>query len=61
MIYSKKKIIFSWICKLAVQQDGHALRFIKEQTEEICKLAVQRDEGILRSMVMRVVPRNYEG
>ena len=29
-------------CKLAVQQDGWALRYVKVQTEEICKLAVQQ-------------------
>ena len=29
------------LCKLAVQKDGYALEFVKEQTEEICKLAVQ--------------------
>jgi hypothetical protein len=29
-------------CKLAVQQEGCALRLVTNQTEEICKLAVQR-------------------
>ena len=29
------------ICKLAVQQNGLALKYVKEQTNEICKLAVQ--------------------
>ena len=32
------------ICKLAVQQDGYALQFVKKQTEEICKLAVKKKE-----------------
>ena len=32
------------ICKLAVQQNGYALKYVKiEQTEEICKLAVQKN------------------
>ncbi len=30
-------------CKLAVQQNGLALEFVEEQTEEICKLAVQQN------------------
>jgi hypothetical protein len=30
------------IRKLAVQQDGYAIRFIKEPSEEIQKLAVQQ-------------------
>ena len=29
------------LCKLAVQQNGYVLKYIKIQTEEICKLAVQ--------------------
>ena len=28
-------------CKMAVQQDGCSLKYVKEQTEEICKLAVK--------------------
>jgi hypothetical protein len=32
------------ICKLAVQQNGMALQYVKEQTEELCKLAVQQNE-----------------
>jgi len=31
------------ICKLAVQQHGMALQYVKKQTEEICKLAVQQN------------------
>ena len=31
------------ICRLAVQQRGHALKYAHEQTEEICKIAVQQD------------------
>ena len=30
------------ICKLAVQQNGNALKYVKEQTDEICKLSVQQ-------------------
>ena len=30
-------------CKLAVQQYGNALQFVKDQTDEICKLAVQQN------------------
>jgi len=36
------------ICKLVVQQNGCALRFVKEQTEELCKMAVQRDDCALQ-------------
>jgi len=36
------------ICKLAVQEDGYALRFIKEQTEELCKLAIQQNSWALQ-------------
>jgi hydrogenase maturation factor len=28
------------ICKLAVVQNGYALRYVREQTDEICKLVV---------------------
>ena len=31
------------LCKLVVQQDGHLLEFVKEQTPEICKLAVRQN------------------
>ena len=34
--------------KLAVQQDGHALRYVHQQTEELCKLAVQETDGSLQ-------------
>ena len=34
-------------CKMAVQQFGLSLKFVKEQTEEICKLAVQQDGNAL--------------
>ena len=30
-------------CKLSVQQDGLALQYVKNQTEEICKLAVHQN------------------
>ena len=36
------------ICKLAVQQNGCVLEFVKEQTEKICKLAVQQNGYALR-------------
>jgi len=29
------------LCKLAVQKNGYALHYVKEQTPELCKLAVQ--------------------
>jgi len=32
---------------LAVEQDGLALKHVKEQTEEICKLAVQKNRMAL--------------
>jgi len=35
------------LCKIAVQQNGYALGYVKNQTEEICKLAVQQDENAL--------------
>ena len=31
------------LCRLAVQQNGLALKYVKNQTEEICKLAVQQN------------------
>jgi hypothetical protein len=31
------------ICKLAVQQNGYALEYVRNQTEEICKLAVKQN------------------
>ena len=42
-ILSNKRSIWldQEICKLAVKQDGYALRYVEYQTEEICKLAVQ--------------------
>jgi hypothetical protein len=30
-------------CKLAVQQNNHALRYVVNQTDELCRLAIQRD------------------
>src|SRR3989339_2108397 len=30
-------------CKIAVQQNGNALKYVKKQTEEICKMAVQQN------------------
>ena len=36
------------LCKLAVQQNGDALQFVKEQTPELCKRAVQQNGGALR-------------
>ena len=35
------------ICKIAVQERGYLLKYVKNQTEEICKLAVQEWEGAL--------------
>ena len=35
-------------CKLAVQEDGYSLMYVKDQTEEICKLAVQRNGDSLK-------------
>ena len=34
--------------KLAVQQNGYALRYVHNQTEELCKLAVQQNGYALR-------------
>jgi hypothetical protein len=36
------------ICKLAVQQNGNALAYVKNQTDEICKLAVKQDAYAFR-------------
>ena len=36
------------ICKLAVKQNGSALRYVGNQTDEICKLAIQQDGYALR-------------
>jgi len=35
------------LCMLAVQQNGWALQYVKEQTLELCKLAVQQNEYAL--------------
>ncbi len=42
-------------CKLAVQQNGLALEYVKEQTEEICKLAVQQ-----KGMALKYVKEQTE-
>ena len=34
--------------KLVVEQDGDALQYVHQQTEELCKLAVQQDGHALR-------------
>ena len=36
------------LCKLAVQQNGSSLEYVKEQTDEICKLAVQQSGSSLK-------------
>jgi hypothetical protein len=36
------------ICKLAVQKDGNALRYVINQTIEICKLAFQQNYNALK-------------
>jgi len=43
------------LCKLVVQQDGHLLEFVKEQTHEICKLAVQ-ENGFALQFVKEQTP-----
>ena len=50
LILSKRKELWKEeeICKLAVQQYGSALQFVKNQTEDICKLAVQQDGYVLQ-------------
>ena len=35
-------------CKIAIQQNGLALQFVKEQTDELCKLVVQQNGYDLR-------------
>ncbi len=37
------------ICKLAVQQNGYVLEYIKQElmTDEICKLAVQQNGQVI--------------
>ena len=35
-------------CEMAVQQDGCALKYVINQTEELCKMAVQRDGYALK-------------
>jgi hypothetical protein len=35
------------MCKIAVQQNGLALQYVKNQTDEICKLAVQQNSDAL--------------
>ena len=36
------------ICKLAIQQNGRTLQYVKEQTEELCKFAVQQNGWALQ-------------
>jgi len=36
------------ICKLAVQQHGLALQFVRNQTDELCRLAVQQNGEALQ-------------
>jgi hypothetical protein len=36
------------ICKLAVKQNGEALKYVENQTDEICKLAVQTNGCALK-------------
>jgi hypothetical protein len=40
--------LFFYLCKIAVQQNHCALRYVKEQTDELCKIAVQQNGGALR-------------
>ena len=37
-----------WVCLIAVQRDGWALRLVKEQTEALCLAAVQQNGWALR-------------
>ena len=50
--YGGKLMHYIWdnnkLCKLAVRQNGCALKCVKEQTEEICKLAVQQNVDALQ-------------
>ena len=47
--FDVEKYITEWInkseerCKIAVQKDGYALRYVEIQTDEICRLAVQQN------------------
>jgi len=47
-----KKELEQWYdekyCLAAVEQDGYALRYVKEQTEAICLKAVEQDGDALR-------------
>ena len=36
------------LCKLAMKQNGWALQFVRQQTEEICKLAVKQEGRALK-------------
>ena len=42
-------------CRKMAEQDGLALRYVKEQTEKICELAVKQDGWALRYVKIRDV------
>jgi hypothetical protein len=42
IIFIPNEMLLDELYKLAVQQFGYALQYVKNQTEEICKLAVQK-------------------
>jgi len=51
--FDEEKYIAEWLndleerCKIAVQQNGNALFYVKNQTGEICKIAVQQNGNAL--------------
>jgi hypothetical protein len=48
IIFISDKMLTKELCKLAVQEDGCVLEYVKDQTEEICKLAVQENGWALK-------------
>jgi hypothetical protein len=50
IIFINDEMMTDELCKLAVQKDGYALKFVKNQTEELFKLAIQHNGGVLQFM-----------
>lgn len=46
---------------LAVEQNGYALRYVKDQTEDICRAAVEQNEDALRYVEEKFLKHDYTG
>ena len=47
----KKAYKYNEICKMAVQQNGLNLKYVREQTEEICEMALKQNFHALRYVI----------